>query len=459
MRYKRYEKYKDSGIEWIGEVPEHWEVNKLKKSVISLKNGIWGEEPENDENDIYCIRIIDFDRNNFEVEDKYFTIRNLPKEKQMQYLLDKGDLLIEKSGGGEKQPVGFVALYNLDKKAIYANFIAKMILDKGCADSNYFKYLHSTIYAKRVNVRSIKQTTGIQNLDTNYYLQEYVVYPPINEQVKIANYLDKKTSEIDSLIQDKEKLISLLEEKRQAIITEAVTKGLNPNVKMKDSGIEWIGEIPEHWEVKKLKYIVRNGKEGIKIGPFGSSLKLDDMDENNPYKVYGQENIINNDFTRGNRFITQEKFNEMRGYELFSGDIVISMMGTIGKCKVIPLGIQPGIMDSHLIRLRTNNEVMLPKFFEHLIDNANYIKEQMNCMSKGSIMSGLNSSIIKEIILVVPSVMEQKRIVDFLDKKTSEIDSLINDIKQQIQKLKEYRQSLIFEAVTGKIDLRDITLQ
>ena len=416
-------KMKDSGIEWIGEIPEHWDVIKLK----------------------YVTKLVYGD--------------SLPTENR-----EEGEVDVFGSNGkvgthnvaNTLSPVIIVGRKGSYGKVTYSDKKCFAIdttyyIDNRCTKSN-IKWLYYSLMVLELDKNS--QDTGVPGLSREYAYNKYVPVPTVNEQVAIANFLDQKTAEIDGLIADKEKLIELLQEKRQAIITEAVTKGLNPNVKMKDSGIEWIGEIPEHWELNKLKYVIRNGKEGIKIGPFGSSLKLDDMDESNPYKVYGQENIINNDFTRGNRFITQEKFNEMCGYQLFSGDIVISMMGTIGKCKVIPLGIQPGIMDSHLIRLRTNNGVMLPKFLEYLIDNTNYVKEQMNYMSKGSIMSGLNSSIIKEIILVIPSVVEQKEIIDFLEQKTAEIDDLVTKIKIQIQKLKEYRQSLISEAVTGKIDVR-----
>ncbi|SHE58096.1 restriction endonuclease subunit S [Caloramator proteoclasticus] len=448
MRYKRYEKYKDSGIEWIGEVPEGWEIDKLKKSIVSLKNGIWGDEPQNDENDIYCIRVADFNRDNFEIEDKEFTIRNFPKEKQREYLLNKGDLLIEKSGGGEKQPVGFVVRYNLDKKAIYANFMAKMILDKKYADSNYFKYLHSVIYSKRINVRSIKQTTGIQNLDTNYYFQEYVVYPPINEQIKIANYLDQKTSEIDSLIQDKEKLISLLEEKRQAIITEAVTKGLNPNVKMKDSGIEWIGEIPEHWEVKPLKRIfkiVNGGTPNSSRESYwnGEIVWVTPNDLSKLTEVY----IKNSE-----RKITEDGLYNCSARIVSRGSIIISTRAPIGYVAIAGVDLCTNQGCKSLVAIKKAN----PKYFYYWIFSINFY---LNALGQGTTFMELSNDNLSMVGLLIPPICEQEEIANFLDKKTSEIDSLINDIKQQIQKLKEYRQSLIFEAVTGKIDLRDITLQ
>ena len=229
---------------------------------------------------------------------------------------------------------------------------------------------------------------------------------------------------------------------------------MKPYPKMKDSGIEWIGKIPEEWNLVKLKHVLKMGKDGIKIGPFGSSLKLDLMVESG-YKVYGQENVIESNFELGHRFIDENKFHEMIGYELQSGDIIVTMMGTTGLAKIVPSDIQKGIMDSHLVRIRINAEICHNYFLEFLIDTADYVKIQMKLASKGSIMEGLNSSILKSIRLVLPKdVREQKQISNFLDKETMKIDSLISKTELQIEKLQEYRQSLISSAVTGKIDVR-----
>lgn len=216
-------KMKDSGVEWIGEIPEHWEIGRLKNSIKSCRNGIWGDEPQGDNNDIACIRVTNFNRTNMEIEVNDLTIRNIPASKQKLYLLKYGDLLIEKSGGGEKQPVGFVTIFKHNIPAVYANFIARIELDKRKAYSGFFKYIYSAMYSIRLNVRSIKQTTGIQNLDTNYYFDERVMYPPLNEQIHIANFLDQKTAEIDDLITEIKLQIQKLKEYRQSLISEAVT--------------------------------------------------------------------------------------------------------------------------------------------------------------------------------------------------------------------------------------------
>ncbi len=219
-------------------------------------------------------------------------------------------------------------------------------------------------------------------------------------------------------------------------------------MKTKSTNIEWLGEIPEQWEVKKLRHLLHYN-DGIKIGPFGSALKLDDMAVSG-YKVYGQENVISKDFNVGHRFIDQNKYNELEIYAIKPGDILITMMGTAGRCIVVPDDITPGIMDSHLIRLRLNKKV-----YSYLvaleIDKAAFIKHQINLSGKGSIMQGLNSVLIKNLTIPLPPLPEQIAIAKFLDRKTAEIDSLIAKKEKLLVLLAERRSSLISEAVTGKL--------
>ncbi len=445
-KFKRYERYKDSGVEWIGEIPEHWEVGRLKSSIKSCRNGIWGDEPQGDNDDVACIRVADFNRTNMEIEVTDLTIRNVPASKQKMYLLKHGDLLIEKSGGGEKQPVGFVTIFNHNIPAVYANFIAKMELVEEKAYSGFYKYVHSAMYSVRLNVRSIKQTTGIQNLDTNYYFEESVIYPPLNEQKSIANFLDQKTAEIDGLIADKEKLIELLQEKRQAIITEAVTKGLNPNVRMKDSGIEWIGEIPEHWEVcgftKYISSIIDyRGKTPEKVdeGVFLVTAK----------------NIKNGriDYSLSQEYVKSEEYEQImrRGLPEI-GDVVFTTEAPLGE--VANVDRTDVAFAQRVIKFRGKVEKLDNYYLKYWIMSHGF-QHDLQSYATGSTATGIKASKLSKLIILLPRLEEQKAIVNFLDQKTAEIDDLIFDIYTQIQKLKEYRQSLISEAVTGKIDVRD----
>jgi type I restriction enzyme, S subunit len=261
MSFPRYPAYKPSGVEWLGEVPEHWDLDRMKWAIEQPRNGIWGNEESGDANDIPCVRVADFDRQRLRVLLNEPTIRNVtPKEREGR-VLATNDLLIEKSGGGELHPVGCVVLYEDCRPAICSNFVAKATARPGMSPS-FWCYLHSASYSARVNTRSIKQTSGIQNLDQSQYLDESACYPPLLEQEAIANFLDRETAKIDALIAEQQRLITLLHEKRQTVISHAVTKGLNPDAPMKDSGVEWLGEVPGHWNIKRVKHLCAHIEQG-----------------------------------------------------------------------------------------------------------------------------------------------------------------------------------------------------
>lgn len=217
--------------------------------------------------------------------------------------------------------------------------------------------------------------------------------------------------------------------------------------KMKPSGIEWIGDIPSTWTTKRIKYVIQNNSDGIKVGPFGSSLtnEVVGLDEGE-YKVYGQANLIRKDFSFGDNYVSEQNYHRLINYEVLPNDIAVSMMGTIGRCSVVPANIQPGIMDSHLIKIRLSS-LMIPRFFEYIYESSvGY--EQLVLNSKGSIMNGLNSTIVKSVVLTVPSQKEQQAVADYLDAQCAKIGSIAADLEKQIDLLQKYKKSLITETVT-----------
>lgn len=214
----------------------------------------------------------------------------------------------------------------------------------------------------------------------------------------------------------------------------------------KDSGVEWLERLPLGWKTMKVKFLLKDGSEGIKIGPFGSALKLEDMVEDG-IRVYGQENVIKRDFTLGKRFISQEKYDDMKIYTVEAGDILVTMMGTSGKCQVVPENASLGIIDSHLLKLRVNSKIQ-PELFRLLVDEAQEIKNQISKQGKGSIMHGLNSSIVKELEFPLPSLEEQTQILSFLNHEIVNIDTLIAKQEKLIELLKEKRQAVISHVVT-----------
>ena len=220
---------------------------------------------------------------------------------------------------------------------------------------------------------------------------------------------------------------------------------------MKESGIQWIGAIPYNWNVERIKHIIQNNDNGIKVGPFGSALTNEVVSsDEGKYKVYGQSNLIRKDFSYGDNYVSEQNYKRLINYEVLPNDIAVSMMGTIGKCSVVPGNIEPGIMDSHLIKIRLSQK-MLPRYFEYAYES-DMGYSQLLINSKGSIMNGLNSTIVKGLYIPVPEIIEQQAIVDFLDKECAQIDSIAADLEKQIELLQQYKKSLITETVTKGLD-------
>ena len=217
---------------------------------------------------------------------------------------------------------------------------------------------------------------------------------------------------------------------------------------MKDSGVEWIGQIPTDWKIVRIKYVIEQSADGIKIGPFGSALSNKTISDGK-YNVYSQANLISCDFSKTKNTIAEETYESLIAYRVVPGDICVSMMGTIGKCKKVPQKIGAGIMDSHLIKIRLSDNI-LPEYFEYIYDKdlGGICFQQMMYLKKGTIMDGLNTSIVKQLVLPLSDINTQRRIVDHLDRKCSQIDAIITRQQEVIEKLKAYKLSIITEAVT-----------
>ena len=223
---------------------------------------------------------------------------------------------------------------------------------------------------------------------------------------------------------------------------------LKPYPKYKDSGIAWIGAVPEGWAVKRIKNVILQNKNGIKIGPFGSALKNRTLPDGE-YKIYNQAHVIGDNFDLNRHFVDEATFKELLAYEVEPCDILLTMMGTIGKCKIMPNGKKRGIMDSHLIKVKLGKNI-LPRFFEYSYDKDNsYIGIfQLQYNSVGITMSGLNSEIVKNVYFSLPSLPEQQAIAAYLDSETAQIDVLIAKKTRSIELLREKRQAMITHAVT-----------
>ncbi|MCF5909936.1 restriction endonuclease subunit S [Aeromonas veronii] len=448
-KYKPYPQYKDSGVEWLGVIPTHWSLHALKRTVSGCSNGIWGDEP-NGEDDLIVLRVADFDRNKLTVSEDKLTYRSISEKERKTRLLKKGDLLIEKSGGGEKTLVGCVVIFDKDYSAVTSNFVAKMSPRKTYC-SNFLRYAFSHLYAGRVNYPSIKQTTGIQNLDSDSYLMEHFCFPDSSEQQTIAAFLDNETARIDRLIAQQQRLIELLKEKRQSVISHAVTKSLNPNAPMKDSGIEWLGQVPEHWIVKPLRHL-GYCQNGINIGAeaFGSGY---------PFVSYGDA-YKNRVLPETGSGLVQSTPEDRKRYSLLAGDVLFTRTSEtieeIGFASVCLKTIENASFAGFLIRFRPNSNDLDANYSKYYFSNqllrAFFIKE-MNLITRAS----LSQDLLKTMPVVLPPRTEQKAIAEVLDEKSKRFDRLQQLGEEQIKILQERRTALISAAVTGKIDLRGWT--
>lgn len=414
---------KGSGIEWIGEIPEGWEVSKIGKH-CTLKTG--STPPTSKEQyfdgDINWFTPMDFN-GSYLLDSSDRTLSKLAIEDIAISLFPKYSILLVAIGATIGK-IGYI-----DKEG-YSNQQITAIMTKNI-DYKYMLYFMSTS-SKYIKDNALYTTLPIIN---NAYLKDIPLIIPnsFEEQSRIAGYLDKKCEEIDLVIKAKETTNEKLKEYRQSIIYETVTKGLDKNARMRDSGIEWIGEIPEGWEIKKLKYL--------------TTLNLEKVSGENDLMYIGLEHIESN---------TGKIVNNYEPIYDFSGDTIrfnknnilygklrpylakVILTDSDGKCSSEFFALKPTIVNSKYLFY-----LMLSKGFMGIVNSSTY----------GVKMPRAEWSFVGNLKLPIPREIEQQQIADYLDKKCAEIDSVISANEKTIEKLKEYRQSVIYEAVTGKIEI------
>lgn len=445
--YKPYPAYKDSGVEWLGRVPEHWGIQRIRSLIDSAQNGIWGDDPDGGADDIPCARVADFDRNSFTVKGELPTLRKVPEAQRLSRQVNSGDLLIEKSGGGEQTTVGVVVQYQGAEPVICSNFVA-VVKPKQGVSARWLCYTNAHLYSVGVNFRSIKQTTGIQNIDSDQYFSERVAVPPERERQIISAHLDRETARIDALVAKKTRFIELLREKRQALITHTVTKGLDPNVKMKDSGVEWLGEMPEHWGAKPLKLLV---KEGSTIS-YGIVQPGEPLDEGVPFVQ--TTNMSSGDFNiESLQKTTPEIAAAFPRSRLTGGEVILGIRASIGAAFVVPAHLAGVNLSRGVARIYCSAELSSEFLVAYLSSMA--VDGYWQLAKQGSTFNEVSIATVKELLVPVPPLHEQIAIDSMLNRATARLDSLLSKTELSIDLLKERRSALITAAVTGQIDLRE----
>lgn len=437
-------KYRNSDIEWLGEVPEHWDVGKFGRLAFMQEGpGLRNWQFKDEGVRVICVTNITAQGIDFSLLEKFISTEEY-QSSYRHFTVVAGDLLLSSSGNSW----GKVARYIGDKEVILNTSTIRVneLTHRPLALDYIELFLQSDCCREQLGVA---MTGSCQpNFGPTHLNRVKTPIPPLEEQKQIAAFLDYETAKIDALIEKQQQLIALLGEKRQAVISHAVTKGLNPDAPMRDSGVEWLGEVPQHWDVSRLKQITLNPTSG----PYGSSLTKS-MYTTNGIRVYGQQQAIANDFAMGDYYISPRKFAEMSRYEVFPGDVLITVMGTIGRVAVVPDDAERGIINPRLVRYQAQRKKLLPHFLRlSILGQRSH--EWLTLMAQGSTMDGLNMQILGNLPIPFPEVDEQEAIIKEVKRQNNKFDQMLESATGIVSLLQERRTALISAAVTGKIDVR-----
>ena len=409
----RYKEYRDSGIKWIGVIPKHWSLRRIKY--------IFSEIKDKSENGLETPLSLSKDGGIIPFNEK--------KNKTMESasyvggkIVHKGEIVFNRF----KARLFAVSSYDGIVSSDYAVYKCKK-----SASSKYMVKLFGTdIYRDAFNRKASGIGDGFSRLYTDDLFAMYSIFPPLSEQEKIVSYLDDKTTKIDAYVADKEKEIQLLQELKQKTIAEAVTKGLNPNVKMKDSGIPWIGMIPEHWETKKISSLYTERRE-----------KVSD-------KEYPALSVSKQGVTPQLETAVKTDNGDNRK-KVCKGDFVVnSRSDRKGSCGVSPYTGSVSLINI-VLSPRQNIEV---QYYHHLFRSNDYIEEYYR-IGRGIVADLWTTrySEMRNIMVPFPPLDEQQAIVSFIEEKSQKIDTMVKELQAEIEHLKEYKQRLIADVVTGQV--------
>jgi len=435
-----YPVYKESGVDWLGEIPEHWEVKKLKyvgQAVIGLTY-----KPENvtdEETGTLVFRASNVNGGKLVYKDNVFVQMKIP-----EHLITKaGDILICVRSGS-RHLIGKNALIEEDSAG--HSFGAFMTVFR----SNVNNFLSHVFKSQLFEVQSgLFNTSTVNQLTQSSLYNFQVAFPPLPEQQAIADFLDRKTTQIDTLIEKKQRQIELLQEQRTALINQAVTKGLDPTVPMKDSGIEWYGKIPEHWQLKRLGWI--------------TSL-ITDIDHKMPSAIeegipfLSAKDLLNDgtlNFEVNVKKISEEDFQKLsRKVQPRRNDIIYSRIGArLGKARLVETDVRFLVSYSCCV-VRVIEGMALPEYVCFILDSELVLTEA-KARTVGIGVPDLGLGEIARFPIPVPPKDEQKQILDYLREQVGKIRLAEEKVATEIGLLQEYRTALISAAVTGKIDVRE----
>lgn len=441
-KYQAYAEYKDSGVEWLGVVPSHWIITTLKRYCY-VKGGFAFSSDAFIDTGYPVIRIGDIKTDgSINLENCKYIPESLAVNSR-DYLVEKNQLLMAMTGA----TIGKAGLYTSNQPAFLNQRVGKFELLAQNMNYRYLWYILKTDgYQEYIKLTAFG---GAQpNISDTAMVDYPATIPSFDEQTQIANFLDHETAKIDHLIEKQQQLIELLKEKRQAVISHAVTKGLNPNVPMKDSGVEWLGKVPEHWNVIAISKITNKITNGY-VGPTRDIL----VPEGVPYvqATHIKKGKVNFD----NAYFVREKWsNEHAKSILKQGDVLIVQTGAgTGDIGLVSAN-EEGFNCHALIILQSKQNLMIGSYLAYVLQS-DYGYSTLYSIRTGGMHPHLNCGEVQFVKVPVPSCDEQEQIVKFIAKHLERYDLLIQKQEKAIQLMQERRTALISAAVTGKIDVRN----
>lgn len=443
-RYQAYPEYKDSGVDWIGQIPIDWDMWKISHACDYVASGT---TPKSDDESKY------YGGDTLWVttgELRENVVLDTQKKVTQRALLDMPTLRVH--------PEGSVSI------AMYGATIGRLGIFGREATTNqaccvmppskilFNKFLFYWLFATRQEIINLSSGGGQPNVNQEKIASLKVSAPEFALQQAIANFLDHETAKIDTLIKQQQQLIQLLKEKRQAVISHAVTKGFSSlnggqNAPLRDSGVEWLGEVPAHWEVSQLKYKVKNGTSityGIvQAGPHVDDgipyIKTSDMSGDKlPIDGYSKtSHAIDNSYSRS---------------KVYEGDIVIAIRASVGKCLIVPKEISGANLTQGTAKISPSGEICSDYLLAYL--SSAPVQLHLNTIAKGATFKEITLDMLRRVPVLVPPIEEQKKIMLKVQTLMERFTSLISNAELQMYLLSERRTALISAAVTGKIDVR-----
>jgi type I restriction enzyme S subunit len=425
MTFPAYPLYQETASEFLGRVPAHWSLLHVKKIARLTYGDALSTEARNEEGTVAV-----FGSNGpVGIHDRANT---------------KAPVIIV----GRKGSHGAV---NWSDNPVFVIDTA-FFVDSTTTDCD-LRWLSWAFQA--ANFSAVSQDTGVPGLAREMVHDHPFIAPPMREQSAIADFLDRETGKIDALVAEQERLIALLKEKRQAVISQAVTKGLDASAPMKDSGVAWLGQVPAHWEVTRLGRVTATKCDG----PFGSGLKSEHYTECG-VRVIRLQNIRMGHFDDTDAaFIDEEYFRvSLPGHDVQEGDLLIAGLGDdrniVGRCCVAPAGVEPAMVKADCFRFRLFTQHALPAFMAMQLTAGSQFDAGM--MSSGSTRSRIPLSVMATRSVALPPLAEQQELVEEIEARSRDFDTLTNEAHSAIALLRERRAALISAAVTGKIDVRGL---